>query len=703
VTAEAMDEIFIDSFAGGGGTSEGVVAALGCDPDIAVNHDRYALAMHRINHPNTKHLVEDVVSIDAIGMCAGRPVGALWMSPDCKDHSKAKGGKPRDKNIRGLAWACFGWVKALPKWQRPRVVFLENVEEFREWGPLLEDGKRCPVQRGAIFKQFVAAWEALGYVVEHRERRAWRAGKKMQAATIRKRLYVIMRRDGQPIVWPEAAFGNPSDPVDAGKIAAGLLKPWKTAADCIDWSLPCPSIFDTSARIKELYGLRAIRPLAGSTMGRVAKGTHRYVITSARPFIVPVTHSGDFRANSADEPLRTQTCAHRGEHALVTPFVTKFQTGSTGHRADEPLHTITAHASDYHGGGAAPLGIVVPVVVGCGGRAAQTEPRSAGEPVITQTGKADLCVSSAFMVPRYQEREGQAPRTRSVELPMATVVPGGNEGHVAAVHLATMRNAQKPFNEADKPLHTLTAGGANISVTAAFLAQHNTQREGINPGRAADEPVGTVTASGGQQSVVSAHMVNLRGADRRDAPADVPLNTVSAQGQHAAAVCSFLAKYYGEGQPSQAANEPLHTVTAKPRFGLVQASAVATSFGPEHYDRAREVAAFLRSHGYWDDREFVTVELNGVTFVIIDIGMRMLTPRERFTAQGFRLDYIIDRGILEDGSLIKFTAEQQGYMCGNSVCPPEAEDLIGANYKPRKVKRPVPLHPHTFPLLEAAE
>lgn len=659
---ELLDELVIDSFAGGGGTSEGIVAALGRDPDIAVNHDRYALAMHRINHPNTRHLVEDVVTVDAISMCAGRPIGMLWMSPDCKDHSKAKGGKPRDKNIRGLAWSCLGWVKALPAWQRPRVVFLENVEEFREWGPLLENGKRCPVQKGAIFKQFVGAWEALGYKVEWRERRAWRAGKKLQAATIRKRLYVIMRRDGKPIVWPEPYFGNPNDPADAAKIAAGQLRPWKTAADCIDWSLPCPSIFATSAEIKEQFGIRANRPLAESTMARIAKGVMRYVVNSARPFIVSVTHKGDTRANSADEPLRTITSAHRGEHAVVTPFVVRTDMTSAYKRngvnsSDEPLRTQTTAGSHA---------VVAPVLVGCGGRAGQTEPKPADEPIITQTGKADLCVASAFMVPRYQERPGQQPRTRSVELPLATVVPGGNEGHLAAVHLATMRNAQKPFNEADKPLHTLTAGGANISVVAAFLAQHTAGSHPGAPAKAADEPVSTITSKGSQQSVVAAHMLNLRGSDRRDAPADEPLRTLSAQGKHAAAVYAFLIKYYGNEIGGHAVDEPIGAITTRDRAGLV------------------------------------TVSIAGEPYVIVDIGMRMLTPRERFTAQGFRPDYIIDRGVLEDGTIIKFTAEQQGYMCGNSVCPPEAEDLISANYQPRKVRRPYRA-PSSAPLLEAAE
>jgi len=661
---DLVDEIIIDSFAGGGGTSEGIVAALGRDPDIAINHDRFALAMHRANHPNTRHMVEDVVTVDAISMCDGRPIGMLWMSPDCKDHSKAKGGKPREKNIRGLAWAVFGWVKALPEWQRPRVVFLENVEEYQDWSPLDENGKRCAVQRGVTFLNFKASWEALGYVVEFRLRRAWRAGRKTQAATIRRRLYMIMRRDGEAITWPEPSRGNPNDAADAAKIAAGLLSPWKTAADCIDWSLPCPSIFDTSKQIKAKYGIRANRPLVISTMARLAKGTARYVLGSARPFIVPITHSGPARVHNADEPLRTITSAHRGELAVAMPFVTKFQTGSTGHAATEPLHTITAHASDHHGGGAAPLAVVAPVLVGCGGRAGQTEPKSADAPIITQTAKADLCV--------------------------------------AAVHLSTMRNSGKPFNEADRPMHTLTAGGANLGVAAAFMAQHTAGSHPGVPAKPIDEPVSTITGAGCQQSLAVAHMVNLHGSDRRDAPAEEPLRTITSGGTHAGAVLGFLAKYYGAGLPSQACDAPLHTDTAKPRFGVVEALAALPPFGPEHHKRARRVAAFLRKHGYWDDREFVTVDLgNGVTGVMIDIGMRMLTPRERFTAQGFRPDYIIDRGILEDGTEIRFTAEQQGYMCGNSVCPPEAEDLIRENYQPRQVRRPRAT-PRPAPLLEAA-
>jgi DNA (cytosine-5)-methyltransferase 1 len=658
-----MREIVIDSFAGGGGTSEGIKAAIGRDPDIAVNHDRFALAMHRMNHPGTHHLVEDVTEIDAVGMCAGRPVGMLWMSPDCKDHSKAKGGKPRDKNIRGLAWSCFGWVKKLPKWQRPRVVFLENVEEFQDWAPLTSEGRRCPIQKGATFKEFVRSWEALGYVVEWKERRAWWSG----AATIRKRLYMVMRCDGEPIVWPAPTHGNPNDAGDAAKIAAGLLKPWRTAADIIDFSLPCPSIFDTSAQIKAKLGIRANRPLADNTMARVAKGTMRYVVNAVKPFVVRTAH-GTTGPNSKrwgkgehdiDEALPTITASN--DFALVAPFVTYAQQGGGIRDAAEPLHTITASSKDQNA-------IVAPVLVGCGGRAAQSEPRGGDEPILTQTAKADLCLVTPFLVPRYGERDGQEPRTRPVDVPAPVIVPTGNEGSLAAVHLSRQFGASIGSDAAD-PIGTITAGGAGkAAVVAAFLAQHNSERDGaIKSGTDVRAPISTVTASGGQQTLVAASMLNLRGSDRRDASAEEPLRTASAGGNHAATVYAFLAKYFGTGLPSQSVHEPLHTVSTKPRHGLV------------------------------------TVTVAGVLYAIVDIGMRMLTPRERFNAQGFRADYVIDRGILEDGTVIPFTLEQQGYMCGNSVCPSEAEALVAANYRARDRVRPGKT-PEPMPMfLEAAE
>lgn len=722
-----MRELVIDSFAGGGGTSEGIKAAIGYDPDIAINHDALALAMHRVNHPGTRHMVEDVWNVDAQSMCDGAPIGLLWMSPDCKHFSKAKGGKPRNKDIRGLAWVGLRWVKSLPKRQRPRVIILENVEEFQDWGPLLADGKPCPIQKGKTFESYINAYRAIGYVAEWRELRACDYGD----PTIRKRLFVIMRRDGDPIVWPERTHGNPKDKNDAALIASGVLKPWRTAAEIIDFSLPCPSIFETSAEIKEKLGIRANRPLADNTLARVAKGTMRYVVNAAKPFLVSINHgdSGGRRHRGLDEPmptatvyggqalvtpfvsyaqqggrnrdivepLHTITASEKDQNTLITPFVTKFNRGATGQPLDEPLATVTAHASETRGGGAAPLGIVAPVLVGCGGRAAQSEPRPADEPVLTQTAKADACLVAPYLVPRYQERPGQEPRTRSVEEPSATIVPDGNEGVLAAVHLSrqfgasvgapvdepaptvtaggagksavvaaflAQHNTDMIGHEVDKPLSTIVAKGINQNLVAAFLAQHNGDRA-PKPGRSVEEPLSTTTTTGGQQGIIAAHMLNLRGSDRRDAPADYPLQTVSAQGNHASLVAAFLAKYYGAGEPVQAADVPPHTLTAKPRHGLV------------------------------------TVSIEGEPYAITDIGMRMLTPRERFSAQGFGRDYIIDHGVHEDGTRVEFTLEQQGRMCGNSVCPGMARVLVAANYQPRAVKA-WPNAP-SVPLLEAAE
>jgi len=706
--------LVIDSFAGGGGASEGIRAALGRDPDYALNHDGLALAMHRLNHPATKHIEEDVWNVDAVGLCAGRDVGLLWMSPDCKHFSKAKGGKPREKAIRGLAWVGVRWIKSLPKRQRPRVVFLENVEEFQDWGPLLEDGRPCPVQRGTTFKQFVAALEAMGYVVEWRELRACDYG----APTIRKRLFLVARRDGKPIVWPEPTHGAP----DSEGVRAGRLLPWRAAAEIIDWSLPCPSIFETSAEIKAKHGIRANRPLADATMARIAKGTMRYVVNAAKPFLVRVNH-GDSRGRrdrGLDEPMPTSThysgdalvqpfvtygqqgggnrdasdplhtiCASpKDQNAIVTPFVTKFNRGATGHEIDRPLATVTSHASETHGGGAAPLGIVAPVIVNVAngqttGRAPNVWPAEDPLRTVKQAGThavvapflalrlqekpgdeprtrainlpaATITASDvlpghlvgACLVPRYGERPGQDPRARSVEEPAPVIVPTGNEGSLAAVHL-TRQFGMSVGSSAEEPVGTITAGGAGkAGVVAAFLAQHNL---GV-VGHAATEPVSTISQKGSQQQVVAAHLLNLRGSDRRDAPIDRPAPTATSGGNHAAAVFAFLSKWYGTGAFAQPADDPLHTVRAKDCCGVV------------------------------------TVMVEGQPYAIVDIGMRMLTPRERFNAQGFRPDYVIDRGELEDGSIVPLTLEQQGRMCGNSVCPQMAEALVAANYREADVR-----------------
>ncbi len=267
------DELIVDNFAGAGGASLGIEAAVDRSVDIAINHDTRALDIHAINHPHTTHLLSDVWEVDPVEATKGRPVGLAWFSPDCRHFSKAKGGKPVEKRIRGLAWVAIKWAKAV----RPRVIILENVEEFKTWGPLERDGRPVKARAGLTFRWWCSRLQALGYRLEHRELVAADYG----VPTTRKRFFLIARCDGEPIVWPEPTHA----PRDKAK-SAGLL-PWRAAAECIDWSLPCPSIFTRR------------RPLAETTMRRIANGLRRYVIDAAEPFIVCCNHGGDgFRGQS---------------------------------------------------------------------------------------------------------------------------------------------------------------------------------------------------------------------------------------------------------------------------------------------------------------------------------------------------------------------------------------------------------------------
>jgi DNA (cytosine-5)-methyltransferase 1 len=627
-------ELIVDSFAGGGGASTGIEMALGRSPDYAINHDPEALALHAANHPETVHLSKNIWQVDPMDVVGRRPVGLLWASPDCKHFSKAKGGKPVKRNIRDLAWTVVLWAKRA----RPRVIILENVEEFRDWGPLVETEpglfKPCKERKGQTFRQWVGELKRLGYRVEWRELRACDYG----APTTRKRLFLIARRDGRPIVWPAATHGRPDD----ADVVSGRKKPWRTAAEIIDWSLSCPSIFLTK---EEGRAVGANRPLAEATMARIAKGVKRYVIDAPNPFIVPITHTGAPRVHPIDEPVRTVTTARRGEHALVVPHVTKFRENSVGVGMDEPVPTITANGHENRPGGAAPLGVVeatiAPFVAGLAhGDSGGRREYGVAEPLTTvQAGGNNHAVVAPYLVPRYGEREGQEPRTRSVEAPMPVVVPTANGGSLAAVHLSVYYGAGAGGTDrsADpgEPARTIVTENRH-AVVAAFLAQHNTDMVGHD----AREPVSTIVQKGCTQAVVSAGLVNMRGADRRGGDVEAPLGTVTAGGFHAAEVRAFLAKYY-DTAVGQDCTDPLHAVTTKPRFGLVT--------------------------------------VHGEPYEIVDIGMRMLSPRELFRAQGFPDDYAIETGVFEDGSRRALTKTAQVRMCGNSVCPPMAAALVAAN------------------------
>jgi DNA (cytosine-5)-methyltransferase 1 len=651
-----MRELIVDNFAGGGGASTGIEMALGISPDIAINHDDVALAMHQVNHPATRHLCNNVWKVDPDEVEG--PIGLGWFSPDCKHFSKAKGGKPVEKGIRDLAWVVVRWARR--RQGGPRVIILENVEEFRTWGPLAADGRPCPDRKGATFKRWVGELRRAGYRVEWRELRACDYG----APTIRKRLFLIARRDGEPIVWPTPTHA-PLTVSDDGIVTSwarghGLtlkdlreMKPWRTAAEIIDWSLPCPSIFDTSEEIMAKFGLRAVRPLQPATMARIAKGVKRYVLDAATPFIVNLTHHGEGQTQDITDPLATVTAAHRGEKAIMTPFVT-----------------------------------------GCGGRMGQTEPRVADLPAQTLTAKADSVVVSPFVTAAQQGGSD-----RSAERPVHTITASKtDQNQVVAAHLMTIRNSQKPHQDADKPTHTVTAGGAGQAVVGAFLAQNNIAgRTGEgHAGRPIDLPLSTILQSGSHQGVIAANLLRQFGTGIGSAM-DEPARTVMADGQGKTQLsAAFLQKYYGADQDPQLV-QPLHTVTTKDRFGRVDALLDIPPFGPEYASRARQVAAFLRAHGLWDDREFVTFEYEGITVVIVDLGMRMFIARELFRAQGFPDSYIIDRRA--DGTPI--TKTDQISKCGNSVCPPLAAALVKANFTPREIAATPPADNGFF--LEAAE
>jgi DNA (cytosine-5)-methyltransferase 1 len=354
-------EIIVDSFAGGGGASTGIALAIGRSVDIAINHDPEAIAMHIVNHPNTVHYCESVWEVDPRKATKGQSVALFWLSPDCKHFSKAKGGKPVEKGIRGLAWIAVRWAATV----KPRVIMLENVEEFKTWGPLLRNGMPDPDKKGRTFNAFINALKRQGYQVQHKELRACDYG----APTIRKRFFLVARCDGQPITWPMPTHGDPR----SKEVKSGKLKPWRTAAEIIDWSLPCPSIFERK------------RPLVENTMRRIARGIQKFVMENPNPFIMQIGQTGfskDERSYSLDQPLTTivtkaehclisptliqyhsETANHevRGQsldkpiltldtsprYGLVTSFLTKFYGTNTGQQLTEPLQTVTAGGNHF--------------------------------------------------------------------------------------------------------------------------------------------------------------------------------------------------------------------------------------------------------------------------------------------------------------------------------------------------------------------
>jgi DNA (cytosine-5)-methyltransferase 1 len=461
-----MREIIVDNFAGGGGASTGIGHAVGRSPDIAINHDPDAIAMHTVNHPDCEHYCESVWDVVPRDVVAGRPVGLVWLSPDCKHFSKAKGGTPVNKKIRGLAWVALRWAAQV----RPRVIMLENVEEFTTWGPLLieQDGnaRPDPAQKGRTFNSFINALRRQGYQVDWRELRACDYG----APTIRKRLFLIARRDGAPIVWPKPTHGAP----DSAEVKAGKLLPWHTAADIIDWSIPCPSIFERK------------RPLAENTLRRIAKGLERFVINAAEPFIVKCNHTSTktkyeaFRGQGIGEPLQTitQSPGFAVVEPTLTPFITEHANASHQRNmpADEPLRTICAQVKGGH------FALVAPVIARQFGESVGHD-ISAPLGTVTAGGGGKSQLVTAFLAKHYTGVTGA-----KLQAPLPTVTTVDHNALVTS-HLVKLRGTCQHGQPVTEPMPTVTAGGLHIGEVRAFLLKYY----GTDSTIPCSEPLHTVT------------------------------------------------------------------------------------------------------------------------------------------------------------------------------------------------------------------
>lgn len=537
-------EMLVDNFAGGGGASTGMEMATGYSVDIAINHDPEAIKMHMVNHPNTKHYCESVWTVDPVKACNGNPVAIAWFSPDCKHFSRAKGGKPKDKSIRGLAWVALRWAALV----RPRVIMLENVEEFKTWGPLNRRHHPIKLKQGMTFRKFLSQLESLGYQVDYRELVAADYG----APTMRKRFFLIARCDGRPIVWPEPTHA----PADSPEVATGLRIPYIGAYTQIDFSLPCPSIFDTAEEIKEKYGIRAVRPLAPKTMERIARGVKKFILENPEPFIIQCNHGGERRPLDIKEPMPTIT----GKHGfgvvepVLSPCIMCNNENNVGSNVVSPLPTIT-------------------------------------------TGNRNFLVAPTLIQYHSETATGEV-RGQNLQDPIMTIDGSNRYGLVTSF-------LHKYFGGEYK------GSGANL-----------------------EEPLPTITAVD-HNSLCTATLIQLNNhCDGKDITK--PLPTITAVDGHFGEVRAFLIKYYGSGT-GQKIQEPLDTITPHDRFGLVM--------------------------------------IKGVAYRIVDIGLRMLEPKELYGCQGFPEDYIID----QDYEGNAYSRTEQVKRCGNAVCPPIPAALVRAN------------------------
>ena len=612
-------EIIVDNFAGGGGASTGIEIATGRAVAIAINHDPAAILMHKTNNPYTEHLQASVWDVDPKAVCRGRPVGLAWFSPDCKHFSKAKGAALVDRKIRGLAWITLRWAAEV----RPRVIILENVEEFQTWGPVRK-GKPVKKLAGTTFRKFINQLEALGYTVEFRELVAADFG----APTSRKRFYMIARCDGKPIVWPKPTHS---------KTGADGLKKWRCAAEIIDWSLPCPSVFASKAEIMERYGLKAVRPLAKNTMRRIIRGVDKFTIRSGKPFIVPTGYGerkGQApRVHDMDAPVPTIVGTGKENlcRPLLAPVTVTNTSNSVGGTVGEPVHTVTTAGNQM---------LVTPFLAECnhsgGGHIA---PVTDAHKTITAKHTGGI-VAPALI--QYHTEQTEHVRASGLGMPINTVDASNRYGLTCA-NLVEYYTGGRPLDVQD-PLHTVTSHDRE-AVVAAHIAKYY----GGVVGEKVGEPLPTVTAID-HNAVCAAHVVKFKG-DNVGTPPSEPLQTVTASAGKERA-CSGGT------------------------FAVCKAYLVKIRSGDDlgHWPEIRALLNEFCGYTLAED-EVLLLEIGGALYYIADIGLRMLSPRELYNAMGFPPDYIIDRDYLGN----EYKKSAQVARCGNAVCPPVASALVRAN------------------------
>lgn len=608
---DIFDEIIVDNFAGGGGASTGIELAAGQPVAIAINHDPDAILLHKTNHPYTEHLQASVWDVDPVEVCKSRPVGLAWFSPDCKHFSKAKGAALRDRNIRGLAWIVLRWAGTV----RPRVIMLENVEEFQTWGPVRK-GKPVKKKAGTTFQKWKQQLSDLGYVIEHRELVAADCG----APTTRKRFVLVARCDGQPIVWPERTHA----PRDSEEVKSGKCKPWRSAAEIIDWSLPSYSIFATKEEIKKQYGVNAVRPLADNTLRRVIRGVDKFTIKSGKPFLVECNHGGDGHTRTVEEPINTVTGKYTGGlvDPVMAPFTFSNTGGSVGAPANEPVHTI----------------------------------RSAGGQVL-----------SAANLIQYHTEQTESVRAAGLGNPIPTVDAANRHGLVSAQLVEYYGNGN-PLDTA-QPLHTVTARDREAAVSA-----HLTEFRKQSVGTDMREPTGTVT-SHDHEGVVSAHIQKFFGGVVGQ-EAMQPMPTVTAV-DHNALCSAHVVKFKGQ-ELGQHPASPLNTITAQ-GLEYAECRTVLAKVEPgRDLGNWPQIRELLNKHCGYDlkDDEVILLIIRGIAYFIADITLRMLTPRELYNAMGFPIDYTIERDYMGN----EYPKSKQVARCGNAVCPPMAEAVVRANF-----------------------